>query len=336
MQTSNTNGGVQSKKKNRLRKTIAKLDAPTLQGLSSVLQSLWSLRGAASIVLITVLFNILQLLISIRGKLVVLPFEVRTEQTLSPDFGTAFAASLAARLNDYRELFPSPNAQDKPVIDKYDNSFDIIESFLAALPLVSIPRLTPLNKGSMTLESVKIGPVSLPIGQIIFDNLAFFHTDTLRGALELFGDQISARLSLEGADSIVISVSNEESYRRLIDRISVELLERKGWISPIPMNPSALLQFAEGLESYRNYARTGEEPFLLRARQYYEAALKADLVQLHLATTQYISWDDDTLRHSVEHFSALLGSEKYGHQAQIAHVAAELRLMERPRGCTRK
>jgi hypothetical protein len=142
-----------------------------------------------------------------------------------------------------------------------------------------------LNKGSMTLESVKIGPVSLPIGQIIFDNLAFFHTDTLRGALELFGDQISARLSPEGADSIVISVPKEEGYRRLIDRISVELLERKGWISPIPMNPSALLQFAEGLESYRNYARTGEEPFLPRARQYYEAALKADrnadLVQLH-------------------------------------------------------
>lgn len=340
MQRSNTSGGMQSNKKHKLRKTIAHLRASTLKGLSSTLHSLWTLRGAASIVLIIVLFSIIQLFITIKGKLVVVPFDVRTEQTLSPDFGAAFAASLAARLNDYRELFPSSDAQDKPIIEKYDNSFDIIESFLAALPFVSIPRLTPLNKGSTTLESVKIGPVSLPISQIIFENLAFFHTDTLRGALELFGDQITARLSLKGGESIVISVPKEEGYGGLIDRISVELLERRGWISPVPMNPTALLQFAKGLESYRNYARTGEEPFLLEARRHYEAALKADrnadLVQLHLATTEYISWDDDALRHAVTHFSGLLGSEKYGQKARIANVAAELRLMERTKGCTRK
>jgi hypothetical protein len=339
MQASNKNGIGQSNKKNRLRKTVARLREPALNSLSTILRSLWSLRGAVSIVVIIVLFNIVQILVVTWGKLVVLPFEVRTEQTLSPDFGAAFAAGLAARLNDYRELFPSSDAQLAPIIEKYDSSFDIVESFLAALPLVSIPRLAPFNKGSMTLESVKIGPVSLPIGQIIFENLAFFHTDTLRGALESFGDQITARLSLETGETMVISVPKGDGYRKLIDRISVELLERK-YISPIPMNPAALLEFTKGLESYRNYARTGEESFLLAARRNYEAALKADrnadLVQLHLATTEYISWNEDDLRQAVTHFSALLGSEKYGYEAKIAHVAAELRLMERTKGCTRK
>src|SRR5262249_32196201 len=220
-----------------------------LRRLAGALQSLWSLRGAVGLAAIILVINAVQLLVAIRGKLVILPFEIHTDQMVSPDFGASFAQSLAARLNDYRRLFPPINAQDRPTVDKTDNSFDIIESFLADLPLVNIPRLTPLNKGSITLDSLKIGPVSLPIDQLIFKNLAFFHTDTLRGTIESFGNQITVRFSF-GSDETIISIAKDQGYRNLIDRIAVELLERKKWISPIPMNPAALHQFADGLQSY--------------------------------------------------------------------------------------
>jgi hypothetical protein len=185
---------------------------------------------------------------------------------------------------------------------------------------------------STALASFKVASISIPIGQIIFENLASFHKDTVRGVVEAYGDQVTARLSIAQGEDMSISVPKSHGYRKLIDRICVELLERKNWIAPVPMKPEALQLFAEGLEYYRNYTKFGEESFLTLARQRYQAALdvdrNADLVRLHLATTQYISWDDDVLRSAVSNFSALRGSLEFKRQARIGHVAAELRLID--------
>jgi hypothetical protein len=328
--------------KNLLKK-VAGYARRTKELTSSGLKTIWSAQGAASAAFLAAIVAVTHTFIDTRGKLVVLSFDVHAEQSLPSDFGSALAAAVAARLNDYRGLFPPPDPTTGVRADQNENSFNIIQSFLTDLPLVSIPKLSPLNKGSTAIESIKIGPVSIPIRQIVFDNFPLFHRDTLRGTIDAFGDRITARLVLGPDDThVTVVVTKNEGYQHLIDRISVQLLEQKKWITPIPMTPEALSLFAEGLQAYKVYAKFGEESWLAKARDLYGRALTADrnaeLVRLHLAVTQYSSPQDKLLREAVDNFSILRGSagEQFRRFADIGHVGAQLRLIDYSAGCNRK
>ena len=67
---------------------------------------------------------------------------------------------------------------------------------LSDLPFVELPKTSPLNKGATVLEAVKIGPVLIPVTQFIFEHLDFFHSDTVQGSLELWGNEYVARIIL--------------------------------------------------------------------------------------------------------------------------------------------
>jgi hypothetical protein len=129
--------------------------------------------------------------------------------------------------------------------------------------LWSFLKVSPLNKGATVLEAIKIGPISVPVSQVVFENLSFFHADTLRGSLELWGDELIARVSLgTNGEDIVVSVPKAQGYRALINRLAAELLLTKKWISSTDLKPSALTSFAEGLRAYLSYDQYGEDQFV--------------------------------------------------------------------------
>ena len=302
-------------------------------------RKVWSLQGAGLMTAAAALISIIQILVAVQGKLVILPFEVRSDQNTPSDLGASFSASLSIALNEYRSLFPSsaPNSARQTVTSK--NYPDLVQSFMSDLPFVEIPRSSPLNKGATVLEAIKIGPISIPVSQVVFENLAFFHDDTLRGTLEIWGNELVARISLGNDDATTtISVPKDQGYRALIDRITVELLQKKKWISPIPMKLSALTLFSEGLHNYLNFDLYAEDRFISAAREKYQAALQADrdadLARLHLAATQYISTDPAIIAKAVENFSLLVGDRHFNRAARIGYVASSLRYIERAGGCT--
>lgn len=299
---------------------------------------IWSVQGAAAITAGAVLIIVFQVLVAVQGKLVILPFEVRSDQTTPSDLGGSVAASLSIALNEYRSLFPSlkPNSERRTVTSR--NYSDLIQSFMSDLPFVEVPRTSPLNKGAIVLEGVKIGPVSIPISQIVFESLAFFHEDTLRGSLEIWGNEIVARVALGREETaITVSVLKDEGYRALINRVTAELLQKKKWISPIPMKLSALILFSEGLRNYLNFDAFAEDKFIIGAREKYDAALQldrnADLARLHLGATQYVSTDPVIIAKAIENFSLLVGHNHFGRAAKIGYVASSLRYISRTNGC---
>jgi hypothetical protein len=203
-------------------------------------KNLWSVRGAAAVTSLAALVSIVQILIAVHGKLVILPFEVRSDQSTPSELGASFAQSLSVALNEYRRLFPSSRPSDDRRVETSKNYSDLVQSFMSDLPFVEIPRTSPLNKGATVLDAIKIGPVSIPVSQVIFENLVFFHDDTLRGSLENWGGDLVARISLGNDEkTITVTASKEEGYRALITRATVELLQEKKWIVPIPMKLSA-------------------------------------------------------------------------------------------------
>jgi hypothetical protein len=296
-----------------------------------------SLKSAALATFAAVVVSVIQIFISVHGKLVILPFQVRSGQNLSSDFGETFAASLSAALNDYRSLFPSA-ARDRPTLSSANFS-DLIEAFmLLDLPFVELPKTSPLNKGATVLEAVKIGLISIPVSQVVFENLGFFHDDTVRGSLDLWENEYVARISF-GSDEmpIVVSVPKGEGYQGLINRVTAELLQRRNWIAPLSMKLSALTLFSEGLRNYLDFDRYAEDRYLVSAAQKYKEALQADqnadLIRLHLAAAQYMMPADiSSLERSIENFFLLLASDRFKRAAQIGYVAASIRYLERS-GC---
>jgi hypothetical protein len=299
-------------------------------------QKLWSIRGAAAITGAAALISIIQILVAVHGKLVILPFEVRSDQNTPSDLGASFSASLSIALNEYRSLFPSSDGRRRTAASK--NSFDLVQSFMSDLPFVEIPRSSPLNKGATVLEAIKVGPVQIPVTQVVFESLAFFHEDTLRGTLEVWGDRLVARTSLGDDEAITtVSVSKDQGYGALIERITVELLQKKNWIFPIPMKLPALMLFSKGLQNYLSYDLYAEESFINAAREKYEGAVEADpdadLARLHLAATQYVSNDAEIIAKSINNFSLLLSDQHFNRAARIGYVASSLRYIDRVGGC---
>jgi hypothetical protein len=299
----------------------------------------WSVRGAAIITTLAALVSVIQILVVVHGKLVILPFEVRGDQNTPSELGASFAQSLSIALNEYRQLFPSLKPNDSRQVLTSKNYSDLVQSFMSDLPFVEIPRTSPLNKGAAVLDAIKIGPISIPVSQIIFENLAFFHDDTLRGSLEIWGGDLVARISLSGNEkTIVVTASKEEGYRTLITRATVELLQEKKWIVPIPMKLSALAMFSDGLRNYLDFDAYGEERFIKAAREKYQAALladsNADLARLHLGAAQYVSTEPAIIAKAIENFSLLLGNPHYARAAKIGYVASVLRFITREGGCS--
>lgn len=300
-------------------------------------QKVWSLRGAGLVTAVAGLVSIVQILVAVHGKLVILPFEVRSDQSTPAELGASFAQSLSMALNEYRELFPSAK-QDKlrrVVISK--NYSDLVQSFMSDLPFVDLPQTSPLNKGATVLEAVKIGPVSIPVSQVVFESLAFFHDDTLRGSLEAWGDGLVARISLgNGEKTISVSASKEQGYQSLIRRAAVELLQEKKWIEPIPMKLSALPLFKDGLRNYLDFDALAEDRFIEAAREKYAAALhadsSADLARLHLGAAEYVSTEHKTIAKAIQDFSLLLGGH-YVRAAKIGYVASVMRYVNREGSC---
>jgi hypothetical protein len=302
-------------------------------------RKIWSLQGAAVIISVAAIVSIIQILVAVHGKLVILPFEVRSDQNTPADMGASLSASLSVALNEYRSLYPSakPDKERKTLTN--ENYFDLVQHFMTSvLPSVEIPHSSTLSKGATVLEAIKIGPVSIPVSQLIFENLAFFHKDTLRGTVEVWGNELTARILLGDDETITVSVPKEQGYRALINRITVELLEKKQWIFPIPMKLSALTPFSEGLRNYLDYDAHGEDRFINSARVKYEAALEADknadLARLHLAAAQYISTEPVIIAKAVENFSLLLSHPRLKRAAEIGYVASSLRYIERADGCS--
>lgn len=301
-------------------------------------QKLWSLRGAGFAIAVAGVVSIIQLLVAVHGKLVILPFEVRSDQSTPAELGASFAQSLSIALNEYRELFPSKKPDDQRYVVTSKNYADLIQFFMAKLPYVEIPRTSPLNKGATVLEAIKLGPVSIPVSQLVFENLAFFHEDTLRGSLEIWGNSLVAKFSLGGGEkTIAISASKEQGYQFLIRRAAVELLQEKKWIEPMPMKLSALPMFKDGLRNYLDFDTFAEDRFIEAARENYSAALQADssadLARLHLGTAEYVSTEPATIAKAIENFSLLLGGGQYVRAARIGYVASVLRYINREGSC---
>jgi hypothetical protein len=305
-------------------------------GLSKAINKVWSVPGAVAITAVALLISAVQILLAVHGKVVILPFEVRSDQSTPSELGASFAQSLSSALNDYRRLFPSTKLNERPVRTGRNYS-DLVQSFMSDLPFVEIPQTSHLSKGATVLEAVKIGPVSIPVSQIVFESLPFFHDDTLRGTLEAWGDSLVARISLGGEKAITVSATKDEGYRALIRRATVELLQEKKWIAPMPMKLSALALFSDGLRDYLDYDTFAEERFLQSAREKYGAALRidgsADLARLHLGAAQYISTEPAMLAKAIENFSLLLGDPHYGRAAKIGYVASVIRYITREGGC---
>jgi hypothetical protein len=301
-------------------------------------RKIWTLQGAGVLTATAAVISIIQILIAVHGKLVILPFEVRSDQNTPSDLGASLSASLSIALNEYRSLFPSSNPSRERQTVTSKNYPDLIQSFMSDLPFVEIPRSSPLNKGATVLEAIKIGPISIPVSQVVFENLAFFHDDTLRGTLEIWGNELVARISLGNDDATTtVSVSKDQGYRALINRITVELLQKKKWISPISMKLSALTLFSEGLRDYLNFDMYAEDRFISSAREKYNAALQADgnadIARLHLGATQYISTDPAVVAKAIENFSLLIANPRFNRAARIGYVASSLRYIERSGGC---
>jgi hypothetical protein len=82
------------------------------------------------------------------------------------------------------------------------------------------------------------------------------------------------------------------------------------------MKLSALASFSDGLRNYLDFDTYGEQRFIEKAREKYEAALladsSADLARLHLGAALYVSTEPATLTKAIEHFSLLLGNQHCG------------------------
>src|SRR5713101_2496782 len=79
-------------------------------------RKMWSLQGAGLITAAAALASIIQILIAVHGKLVILPFEVRSAQNTPSELGASFSVSLSVALNEYRSLFPSSNSARQTVV----------------------------------------------------------------------------------------------------------------------------------------------------------------------------------------------------------------------------
>src|SRR5882757_1917860 len=90
----------------RRARSIAQKSASLAKSWWKAGQKIWSLRGAAIITAAAALISIVQIFVAVQGKLVILPFEVRSDQNTPTELGASFAQSLSAALNEYRLLFP--------------------------------------------------------------------------------------------------------------------------------------------------------------------------------------------------------------------------------------
>lgn len=327
---------VKSFNSRKRAKSFAQMVVARSRRLLKGMKKIWSVPGAVALTAVALLISSVQILMAVHGKVVVLPFEVRSDQSAPGELGASFAQSLSLALNDYRRLFPSIRPSER-TFRTGRNYSDLVQSFMSDLPFVEIPQTSHLSKGATVLEAVKIGPISIPVSQIVFESLPFFHDDTLRGTLEAWGDRLVARISLGDEKTITVSATKDEGYRALIRRASVELLQEKNWIAPMPMKLSALALFSDGLRDYLDFDTFGEERFLLSAREKYGAALRedvgADLARLHLGAAQYISTEPGTLAKAIENFSALLRNSRYERAAKIGYVASIIRYIHRDGGC---
>jgi hypothetical protein len=322
----------------RVRRALDRFAKRTADVLARLLRAVWSFRGVLGIAAAALVFSLVNLLISVHGKLVILPFEIYSDQKANDDLGTAFAATLAARLNDYRNIFPSSDPSRKTGETASPQTyFDVVQVFMTELPLVNIPRSSPLNKGSIAIESFKIGDVSIPISRLIFQNFTRLHHDVLRGSLEIWGDELRARVSMAGLDELTISMPKTKGLGALADRLAAELLRQKKWLTPYPMSTAALPSFTDGLMNYLDYVKSADQEKLTAARSKYAEAIaidpNADLARLHLATLQRESWQEVELHAAVENFNILLDNKKYGSYAKMGYVASLIRYVERTDDC---
>jgi hypothetical protein len=347
MRLSDRQSAKRAKSKFRFSQSLARVRETLGGGLQDLTKAVWSVRGAFGIALLTIAFSIANLLVAVRGKLVILPFDVYSEQGAKEDLGAGLAASLAAALNDYRDLYPARKPDEKASIAPKDNAnFDVVAVFMTQLPFVNIPKSSPLNQGSIAVDEVKIGGFSLPLKRLVFENFTLLHRDVMRGALEVWKDRMRARVSVADANEVVVEVPSSEGYRSLIDHLAVELLRQQGWIEPMPMKPDALISFTQGLRDYRDFTVWGDDRKLTSAQQKYAEALKldpaSDLTRLHNATTQFTIYHDKTLsgsaepaliRSSIDDFNLLAGGGPYQAAARIGYVAALLLYMDRAPDC---
>src|SRR5262245_20491011 len=66
----------------KMKKFMVPLKGRALITGASVFRAVWSLRGAAGLAVVVVLVSAVSLLVRVQGKLVILPFEVRSDQSL--------------------------------------------------------------------------------------------------------------------------------------------------------------------------------------------------------------------------------------------------------------
>lgn len=300
--------------------------------------TLWSMRGAVGILALGSSISLAQLYVSIYGKLVILPFEVHSEQSVAGDFGASFAGALAATLNEYRALYPSSESLLVEKSTQIRKSFDVVQVYISDLPFVNIPRSSPLNKGSIAFDGINLGGITIPLKQILFEGLGFLHKDTLRGSLELWGNDLTARIFVAPEQELVVSVDKAKGFRALLDRLAVEIIREKNWMSSVRMQPLALVSFTAGLKSYAAYSTSGDQERLQFARAKYKEAVKldpsADIARLHLATAEFDSWDKSELRSAIDNFDIIRGSHVLKRHAQIGYVASILRYVQRSGDCT--
>jgi hypothetical protein len=265
-------------------------------------------------------------------KFVVLPFEVKGDKDSISKVGDSISVGITRAIDELNYIYKSNFSES---IDKRPQ-FELIPSYLSQIPLSSIPRPISISEAT-TLSRLNLFGIDVPIGELIFNHLAFLHKNYISGVIEMWGDENIVSVKLGNGETFILTAGKDKNFTWIIDMISAEVLNREHWLNLPPTKSPSLMYFTRGLSDYIKFTQYGDRGLLDSAKQNYKRAIEIDpsfsLARLHLAVTEYNSWSKTDLLASIANFSALSGNPELYLKAKIGLGAALTRHMERNRDC---
>jgi tetratricopeptide (TPR) repeat protein len=273
--------------------------------------------------------------ISTYGKFVILPFEIRGELDDKGKLGESLAFSLSHAIEELSALYPAAHARSGP--RSRGVKTDINASFLADLPLSYIPASKAINQ-QVVLTHFSVAGFDIPIGAWVFAGLrSFSHRPYVQVTLEGWGDTYIARIDSGNGGKFDVRASKSLGYFWLIDMIAAELSNRNDWLDIPQSRAPSVMYFTRGFKSYVRFQDFADADDLIEARRNYQEALKIDpnfaLARLHLAVTQFNSWEAEDLGEAMRNLEALSTDDRWAAKAKLGFVAAILRYLDRVNDC---
>jgi hypothetical protein len=293
-----------------------------------------TLRRKLSVYLVVTFLSLIVYVFTIvHDRFVILPFEAFGNKDITAAVGNSFAQSIAAYLDDLRVMYHPrdfDNASPQPIDP------DALDNFISNLPTLTMPSASFVGKTAVSLTPLKIGNLSIPITEFVFEYLPIFHRNTLRGSIEKWDESVTVRLKMPGFATLSFTYPANTSVAILQSRAVIEVLRRKGWLSLPTIDPSSFDSFKQAFSAYTEYKLSGNLHSLNLALSKYQDALRhdrnAELIRLHLSALEYNSWDPSVLIDAIENFATLKGSNQFRTIARLGYVAAQLRYVSRIHG----